>query len=155
LETTSRRATSLDTNSATEWGKQFTLPDLYFAEVKGDRQIIKQGLTGALVEKGNVVLTASNVDWSLFNEQPENRKCAQVVLYEHLQKPSGATLVTYPWGKATLVVSTLDYRPDAPEYITFWRNLLSVMEIKWNNTKNQLDKDSEKEHNLLLDGPVV
>ncbi|GHT18320.1 beta-galactosidase [Bacteroidia bacterium] len=154
LETTNRRATSLDNNPATEWGKYFSLPDLYFAEVKGDRQIIKQGLAGTLVEKGNVVLAASNVDWSLFNEQAENRKCAQVVLYEHLEKPAGAALVTHPWGKATLVFSTLDYRPDAPEYITFWRNLLSVMEIKWSNTKNQSQKDLGKEHNLLLDGPV-
>ncbi|GHT46594.1 beta-galactosidase [Bacteroidia bacterium] len=154
LETTNRRATSLENNPTTEWGHYFSLPDLYFAEVKGDRQILKQGLSGTLVEKGNVVLSASNVDWSLFNEQAENRKCAQVVLYEHLEKPAGAALVTYPWGKATLVFSTLDYRPEAPEYITFWRNLLSVMEIKWINKEIQLNKNQKKEHDLLLDGPV-
>jgi beta-galactosidase len=154
LEITSRKATALENNPETEGGNYFNLPDLYFAEVKSDRQILKQGLGGALVEHGTVVLSASNVDWSLFNEQPENRKCAQAVLYEHLEKPSGAALVTYPWGKATLVVSTMDYRPDAPEYITFWRNLLSAMQIKWINRENQLNNDSKKEHNLLLDGPV-
>jgi hypothetical protein len=41
-------------------------------------------------------------------------------------------LLTYPLEKATLVVSTLDYRPETQEYITFWRHLLSAMQIKIN-----------------------
>lgn len=155
LKTTGRAATALDNNRQTAWGDYFDAPDLYFAEVKGaDRQILKQGLSGELVNKGTVVLSASNIDWSLFNEQPENRKCAQVVLYEHLQKPSGAALLTYPFGKATLVVSTLDYRIEAQEYLAFWRNLLSAMQIKWNPVESQQNSKENREHNLLLDGPA-
>ncbi|GHT63783.1 beta-galactosidase [Bacteroidia bacterium] len=155
LTVTRRTATSLNNNRQTPWGNYFDAPDLYFAEVKeGDRQILKQGLAGELVEKGTVVLSAANVDWSLFNEQPENRKCAQIVLYEHLEKPSGAALLTYPLGKATLVVSALDYHPEAQEYTTFWRNLLSAMQIKWNPVESRQNKKEKNEHNLLLDGPV-
>jgi beta-galactosidase len=155
LTTTRRTATALDNQKETPWGGYFGLPDLYFAEVKGDRQILKQGLDGDLVKQGTVVLSASNVDWSLFNEEPENRKCAQVVLYEQLEKPSGAALLTYPLEKATLVVSTLDYRPETQEYITFWRHLLSAMQIKWTSWfEEQQDAKEKKEHNLLLDGPV-
>ena len=154
VETTSRQATALENDKNSEWGRDFNLPNLYFAEIKGDRKILKQGLSGELVEKGNVVFTASNVDWSLFNEQAENRKCAQVVLYEHLEKPSGAALVTYPWGNATFAVSTMDYRISSPECTSFWRNLLGTMKIKWKEKTESSDDKAKKEHNLLLDGPV-
>ena len=67
--------------------------------MEGDRYILKQGLTGALTEKGNVILKASRTDWNLFNTSPEHWKCAQVVLYEALQKPEGAALVTFHFAK--------------------------------------------------------
>lgn len=154
IETTSRSATALENDKNSEYGRFFDLPGLYFAEIKGDRQIMKQGLAGDLVEKGNVILTASNVDWSLFNEQPENHKCAQIVLYEHLKKPSGAALVTYPLEKATLVVSTIDYRLSDVKCLTFWRDLLTLMKIKWTFREDASDDGAKKEHDLLLDGPV-
>ena len=64
---TKRKATALEMNRSTYWGNYFELPDLYFGEMEGDRYILKQGLAGALVEKGNVILKASRTDWNLFN----------------------------------------------------------------------------------------
>ena len=129
------------------------MPNLYFAEQSGDRYILKRGLSGDLTAKGTVVLQASRTDWSLFNEHPENRKCAQVVLYEHLEKSEGIALVTYRFDNATLAVSALDYRIDTNETMTFWKNLFSAMKI---NTSDATEKQEikQKQHDLLLDGPV-
>ncbi|KAA6350128.1 Beta-galactosidase [termite gut metagenome] len=154
LHLTNRYATALEPNKKNHWGKPFDLPHLYFAEIEGDRKIIKQGLLGEIVDKGEIVLTASRTDWSLFNQNPENKKCAQIVLYEHLQKPSGAALVSYPWENATLVLSVLDYRIHTKETVEFWKSLLSIMEIEHNDRKDLKQGDFDKNHDLLLDGPV-
>jgi len=154
LELTSRKATAMENNPTNEWGRFFDLPSLYFAEIKGDRKIMKQGLSGELVQQSTVVLTASRTDWSLFNDQPENRKCAQVVLYEQLQKPEGAALVTLPYGKGTLVVSTIDYTIDTLETLGFWRDLCSAMQITWEAKPVESSDETNKTHDLLMDGPV-
>lgn len=52
VKLTDRRASALETDKNTSWGSYFELPDLYFSEMDGDRYILKQGLAGALVEKG-------------------------------------------------------------------------------------------------------
>ena len=151
---TERSATALESNLQSAWGKFFQLPNLYFAEQRGDRYILKRGLSGDLVKKGTVVLQASRTDWSLFNDNPENRKCAQVVLYEHLEKPEGAALATYRFDNATLAVSALDYRLDTSETQTFWKNLFSVMKINTFITTENKQEIKQKQHDLLLDGPV-
>ncbi|GHV24885.1 hypothetical protein FACS1894176_02150 [Bacteroidia bacterium] len=151
---TGRKATALESNKTTEWGKYFDLPHLYFAEMEGDKQIIKCGLSGEIVEKGKIILTASRTDWSLFNQQPESKKCAQIVLYEQLEKPSGAALVTIPFGKATLAISTIDYRIQNKETEEFWKRLFSAMQIRLSDEKIKNDEKSIKNHDLLLDGPV-
>ncbi|GHT30810.1 hypothetical protein FACS189432_09780 [Bacteroidia bacterium] len=96
----------------------------------------------------------SRTDWSLFNQSPENKKCAQVVLYEHLQKPSGAALVSYPFGNATLVLSSLDYTINTKETTEFWETLFSAMGIFHSAPDGKSDKGLKKEHDLLMDGPV-
>ena len=154
LDLTDRNATALEPEKNTEWGKYFDLPRLYFAEMEGDKKIIKKGLTGDVVDNGDVILTASRTDWSLFNQSPEDKKCAQVVLYEHLEKPSGAALVSYKTDKTTLVISTLDYRINTKETTEFWKNLYSVMGIANSGSQENADKDKKKSHDLLMDGPV-
>lgn len=152
---TDRKATALEPDQSTGWGKYFDLPRLYFAEAEGDRQIIKCGLDGEIIERGQTVLTASRTDWSLFNQQPENKKCAQVVLFEQMEKPSGAALLTLEWGKGVLVLSTLDYRIQSKETAAFWKRLFAVMQIGLSD--KTLDKEGENRqanHDLLLDGPV-
>ena len=151
---TERKATALESGKSTEWGKYFDLPDLYFAESEGDKQILKCGLAGEIVEKGEIIFAASRTDWSLFNQQPENKKCAQVVLYEQLEKPSGAALISIPFGKAVLVISTIDYRIHNKETLEFWKTLLSAMQIRWSDEIIKKHETLRKDHDLLLDGPV-
>ena len=151
---TDRQATALENNPQSAWGKFFHLPNLYFAEQEGDKHILKRGLSGELVEKGTVVFQASRTDWSLFNNEPENRKCAQVVLYEHLKKPEGAALVTCRFENATLAVSAIDYRLDSQETENFWKNLFAAMKINTSEATEKSKAPIQKQHDLLMDGPV-
>ena len=154
INITDRRATALENNPQSTWGKFFHLPNLYFAEQEGNREIMKHGLSGELVEKGTIVFQASRTNWALFNNNPENRKCAQVVLYEHLEKPEGAALVTYRFNNATLAVSALDYKLNTKETQTFWKNLFSVMKINSSESTENTKEIKQKPHDLLMDGPV-
>ena len=154
LELTSRPATSLQCNKENPLGKYFTLPDLYFSEMGRNATILKTGLDGDLVKHAEMVMEATNIDWSLFNNAGENRKCAQVVLYEHLQKPSGAALVCLPLEKSKLYVSSIDYKISADKTIQFWKDLGAAMGIKMNSEAGDSGSEVKKEHNLLMDGPV-
>lgn len=155
LKLTDRRATALEMNTHSSWGSYFELPDLYFSEMEGDRYILKKGLAGALAEKGNVILKASRTDWNLFNNSPEHWKCAQVVLYETLQKPEGAALITYPLqDKVNLVLSVIDYRLRTKETGVFWNSLFRVMGVATDGTDFNARQAKTKKHDLLMDGPV-
>lgn len=155
VKLTDRRATALEMNRNTSWGNYFELPDLYFSEMEGDRYILKQGLSGALTEKGNIVLKASRTDWSLFNTSPEHWKCAQVVLCEALQKPGGAALVTYPLQEnVNLVLSVIDYRLQTKETNVSWNSMMRVMGIATYGADFNSHDVKNKKHGLLMDGPV-
>jgi beta-galactosidase len=130
LEVTNRTATALDPDAAHPWTAALALPDLYFAEDGADRFILRHGLAGPLVDEGRVLLRASNTDWSLFNDAPEHAKCAAVVLYEQLRKPSGAALVECAYGQGKLVLCTLDYRNGSRAATALWRRLFTAMGIK-------------------------
>jgi beta-galactosidase len=127
---TERAATALVPDRAHPWAAGLTLPDLYFAEDGANRFILRAGLGGPLVERGRAVLRASDTDWSLFNNAPEEAKCGAVVLYEHLLKPSGAALVAVPWGKGTLGLCSLDYRVRTKSADALWRKLLANLGLK-------------------------
>jgi len=154
VKLTDRRASALETDKNTSWGSYFELPDLYFSEMDGDRYILKQGLAGALVEKGNTIFRASRTDWNLFNNVPEHWKCAQVVLYEAMEKPEGTALVTYPLDKVNLVLSAIDYHLWTKETDVFWRTLFKVMGIDIDKKDVQNRNAKKKEHDLLMDGPT-
>ena len=151
---TDRRASALEVDKNTSWGSHFELPDLYFSEMDGDRYILKHGLTGNLIEKGEAIFSASRTDWNLFNNVAEHWKCAQVVLYETLNKPEGVALVTYPLGNVNLVLSVIDYHLWTKETSTFWKNLFRVMAIDVDRTDLQHQSVKRKEHDLLMDGPT-
>jgi beta-galactosidase len=104
--------------------------DLYFAESDGDRHIIKCGLTGPFVERGTVLLEASNTDWGLFNRVPEVAKCAAVELYERQVKPSGAALVEIADGQGKTLISTIDFGPGTEKHIRLARGLFGRLGIK-------------------------
>jgi beta-galactosidase len=127
---TSRTATALEPGQEDSLSSRFTLPDLYFAENKRDRLVLKAGLDGEFVKQGTVIFKASNTDWSQFNNVREDAKCAAVVLYEHLVKPSGAALVSLKQGRGSLLVSALDYQPGDPAYVKLWQSLLGGLGVK-------------------------
>lgn len=156
LTVTGREATMLQPRGGDEWTAGFGLEDLYYAEARGDRHIVKCGLAGPLVNRGRVVLEASNTDWSQFNNVPENAKCAAVVLYEHLQKPSGAALVRLEQGRGTLAVCSLDYRIGSSASQAMWRRLLGNMGVQLGSRKGGSGDGSggDKKHDLLLNGPM-
>ncbi len=154
VKLTDRRASALETNKNTAWGSYFELPDLYFGEMDGDRYILKHGMTGELIEKGNTVFSASRTDWTLFNNTPEHWKCAQVVLYEALKKPEGAALATYAFGNVNMVLSVIDYRLWTKETSAFWKSLFKVMGIEVDKADTQNGNTKKKEHDLLMDGPT-
>ena len=154
IKTTNRTATAFNPNEKSEWGRYFTVPSLYFSEIESKEPILKHGLSGPFVDEGTIVLNASGIDWSLFNRAPENKKCAQVVLYEKLQKPSGVALVTYPIGKSTIAISSINYLVSTKETDSFWKRLFSAMKIGLNENNVQIEKNRGVQHDLLLDGPV-
>ena len=154
IELTNRTATALESNKQNAWGKYFDLPSLYFSEIKGDKRILKCGLSGNFTAKGEKILNAAHTDWSLFNDNPENRKCAQVVLYEQLKKPEGVALVSLEVGKTAFIVSALDYTLNTEETLAFWRTLFPVMGIQLDSASVSKNSKEDKEHNLLMDGPV-
>ena len=153
IELTARKATALESNKCDEWGAYFELPDLYFAESQGDKMILKAGIAGTGVTAENTVLSASQTDWSLFNNVAEHWKCAQVVLYEALNKPAGAAVVKSKVGENEVVMSVIDYTINTKETTRFWESLFRVMSINADPTSAS-KKNSTMEHNLLLDGPV-
>ena len=154
IELTTRQATALESNKQHAWGKYFDLPSIYFGEIRGNKNILKCGLSGDFTTKGEIILTAARTDWSLFNDNPENRKCAQVVLYEQLKKPEGTALASLKSGNTSFIVSALDYALSTEETFNFWRTLLPVMGIELKSVSELKNADSKKELNLLMDGPV-
>ena len=153
VQLTSRKATALESNKNDEWGAYFELPDLYFAESQGDKTVLKAGLAGGYIAPENIVFTASRTDWSLFNNVAEHWKCAQVVLYEALNKPAGAAVVKSKVCDDNVVISVIDYTINTKEMTRFWESLLKVMGIK-TDPESVRKNNTAKEHNLLMDGPV-
>jgi hypothetical protein len=76
-------------------------------------------------------------------------------LYEALQKPSGAAFVSYPFGKAELILSVLDYSLNTKETQQFWKSLFTVMNVNHSQNENTDTPEKQKRgHDLLMDGPV-
>ena len=82
-------------------------------------------------------MTASNTDWSLFNDVPEIAKCGAVELYERLVKPSGAALVVAPSGQGKIALCAIDYLPQSDSYVHFWRQLLSNIGVRLQDVRQR------------------
>jgi beta-galactosidase len=117
------QSTAMQGNMSHPAGKFFNLRDLYFSEMNGDKYVLKQVMEGKVVTAHTMVLEPAKTDWFLFSGAPENRKCAQEVLYEHLQRPQSAALLTFKLEQGDLAVSTVDYHIITPETVIFWRKL--------------------------------
>ncbi len=151
LQLTPFKATDL--NDAT--GKYFDVRDLYFSEMNGDKTIMKQAISGDLLSRGSTILDASNTDWNLLLGFPENKKCAQIVLYEHLIKPKNAALLNLSLGNASLALSSIDYTLNLNQTTReFWGKLCGSMAIQLTGKATGNDNNAQKPHNLLMDGPI-
>jgi beta-galactosidase len=148
------KTTALQSDSSNTTGRMFNLRDLYFSEINGDKNIIKYAFEGDILKKSATILKPANTDWFLFSAAPENRKCAQEVLYEHLQKPQAAALITIATDKGTIVVSSIDFNIQVPETLQIWRKLCAAMAIKLSGQQHLINQNNKKGHNLLMDGPV-
>ncbi len=126
----SRRATSLVPRGEHPWTAGLGLADLDFSEDPTDAMIVKCGLDGPLVAGGRVLLEASNTDWSLFDGVAENAKCAAVLLYERMVKPSGAAMVEIAGREGGMLVSSIDVVPASKAGAAFWRRLFSRAGIR-------------------------
>ena len=150
---TPREATALVRGDDCSLNQAVTLSDLYFAENKQDNHILKCALDGDLVRHSVVIFKASDTDWSQFNDVREDAKCAAVELYEKFAKPSGSALISIQQGSGTLLLSTVNYVPNNPDYTAFWRMFFNRLGVKL-STPIIADLDhSHEEHDLLLNGP--
>ncbi|HEY4325064.1 MAG TPA: glycoside hydrolase family 2 TIM barrel-domain containing protein [Mucilaginibacter sp.] len=147
------QTTALQGNIQNAVGKLFNLRDGYFSEMNGDKFMLKQAIGGDILKQGSVVISPAKTDWYLFSGAPENRKCAQELLYEHLEKPQAAAVLTTNFGHGTMAVSALDYTINTPEANIFWQKLFKAMAIKQDKSEGG-KKDGNKKHDLLMDGPV-
>ncbi len=154
LELTPFKTTDLQGNISNATGKLFDVRDLYFSEMNGDKYILKQAITGPLLNNGSTVLEAGKTDWNLLLGFPENKKCAQIVLYEHLIKPKNAVVLTLPFGQAGLGVSSIDYTILNQTTRQFWQKLCSAMAIRLTDKTAGNDNNPKKQHDLLMDGPM-
>lgn len=154
LTLTRREATMLRRNAPHPFVASIGLPEMYFAENDTDKYILSHGLAGGLVEQGEVLLAAANVDWSLFNNRPENRKCGAVKLYEDLQKESGAALVLLPHQKGYVLLSSLRMTPHSAAHSEFFHRLFTNMGVAVGDCRPIEEHRQAAEHDLLLNGPV-
>ena len=127
---------------------------LYFAENEEDRYIQKQGLCGTLCTRGEALLSAAATDWSLFNNQPENRKCGAVRLYEMLEKPHTAAVLRLPHRNGQIVLSALSLAADSAAHRTLLHALTSNMGWDVGGCRPFDKAETVRTHDLLLNGPI-
>ena len=155
LSLTDRAATQLVRASETDPAvASFTVDELYFAEAGETdelRRISRHGFGGTT--GGEVLLTASNTDWSLFNRRAENAKVAAITCYEQLRKPAGAVLVAYPAGEGRIFVTTVERNPKTVRGRHFLRRLCANIGVPVPFGETAGQGGSAHEHDLLLDGP--
>lgn len=128
--------------------------ELYFGgEKPKERTIAVSAITGDILSKARLFLVPSRTDWTLFNDVAEHWKCAQVVLYESLEKPEAACLLSIEVNGTGLVLSTIDYRNCSARAVALWRRILGREGLV---TKEVVRDDAPERRmfNLLLDGPV-
>ncbi len=107
IELTNRKATSFIKKEEDVFVKWFGNKDFYFTEMVKS-PVMDFGLSGKLVEDGQVILEACNTDWSGWNYRPEFLKTATTYRSELEEKPEGAALVKYQQENGTLYLSSIN-----------------------------------------------
>lgn len=149
---TSRTATSLLIGQKDAITNGVSLADLYFSELK-PAEIVTNGLDGALVKKGKVLLQDCNTEWTLWNKQPEYAKTAMVLRSEREAKPSGVVLLSNKVGNGRLVLSTLPFSPRQRKGEHLVRRLMENMGVplgSGSDTIKAMDKNGTITNALVL-----
>ncbi|MBE6768648.1 MAG: beta-galactosidase [Ruminococcaceae bacterium] len=154
LTLTDRRATQLARGCDHPFVFSIPVELLYFAENEQEKAILTHGLDGGLLARGTPLLKAAATDWSLFNDQPENRKCGAVQMYEMLEKPSGAAWVLLPYGAGRIVLSSLNVNADSVAHRALWNRLMRDIGWAVGAPRTLEETHAIKQHDLLLNGPI-
>lgn len=133
----------------------FSLKELYLVEQNQKSHMMLCGLDGPFVTDSTVLLRACDIDWSLFHA-PENRKCGALVLYEKLQKPSGAALVEWTKGQGKILLCSINTSRKSERIAKFWKKLFGCLGVNMAGAADQpvLKSKSKRPHDLLQDGPI-
>ena len=155
IEFTDRQSSNFVHGKAASVFAPMSLRDLYLVTNDHKEYTMKFGLAGPFVENGEVLLEASNIDWALFNA-PENRKCASLVLFEKLEKSSGAAIVKWQGAKGLIILCSIDVNVEREGVDVFWQNIFGCLGVKISDDGNgqNNDKSNNKVHDLLRDGPL-
>lgn len=133
----------------------FSFNELYFVENEKSAPMMLCGLDGPLVRGSKILLEACPIDWTLFN-QPENQKCAALVLSEKIGKPSGAALIEYTQDGGRLLVCSLDITVTGERADRFWKKLLACLGINTSGSPIESQSGTQvRPHDLLRDGPLI
>ena len=129
--------------------------DFYFSELTR-LSVMKYGMSGEIVKKGQVVLDACNTDWNRWNGHGENIKTAAVYRSEREAKPEGAAIVKVQAGSGQIYLCTVDLMPlkaDGEELgKTLLRNLGIVLKNVPMNSRKALSSNGSLEQAILIRG---
>jgi hypothetical protein len=153
LELTDRKATSFlkkrdDPIIGSLGNKEF-----YFSELSR-LPVMKNGLSGEIVRKGEVILEACNTDWTRWNGRPENMKTAAVVRSEREAKPGGVALLKVQAGSGQIYLCSLDLlslKSEGEELTKIlFRNLGINLKNVPLNSRRAISEDGNLERAILL-----
>ena len=105
-ELTERKATSFIAGKNDAILSGLGNADFYFSEIT-DKPLMNYGLSGDLVNKGNVLLDACNTDWRKWNKKAEYLKTAAILRSEREYKPEGKALVSATEGNGKIYLFAL------------------------------------------------
>ena len=102
---------------------------LYFSEASAGKEVLNNGLTGPLVERGKVILRAQDTDWPSWRSQAESTRNQIVTRSENETKPSGAALVEFPAGNGRWLVTSLPASAATPQHGEMLRTLFRQLGV--------------------------
>jgi beta-galactosidase len=132
LMLTDRKATSFVKKQNDQIIGTLDNKDFYFSELSRI-PIMKCGLSGEIVKKGEIILEACNTDWNRWNGHGENVKTAAVVRSERETKADGTALVKVQSGSGQLYLCSIDFQSLKAEGEELTKTLLRNLGILLKN----------------------
>ena len=147
LDLTERKATSFIKKQADPMIGTLDNKDFYFSEII-KQPVMKYGLSGEAVTKGEVLLEACNTDWNRWNGQGENVKTASVYRSERETKSAGAAIVKTPSGAGQIYLNAIDLIPLRADGEEIVKRLLKNLGVQLNQVQANKSKALSSEANL-------